>query len=349
MASCNESALDTNCTCSSKFGPGVNTKLYDYETQEYLCCGKVGYDLHTAVLNNNNSLLEAAAAMDDPRCTDWWLGSLDPTYQAAVAGAGPSTSKVTALTHLATLSEAFPSAEIDGKTGEYKCDGKVSGLSNLATVPRYLAYRNPDAGPNYVESVVCVPYDATAPTTPYNNVIPELFSKNEDFAIFKINGCPNAGGTSCAPAGGLATAGLGKLEFSSKLYTGGSYPNHGNSQCNIDYNIMWLLIVIFVSFFLVLLFVGLYYAFRSPEPDFYPPYNSKVPSQAIMGYPKPATENYSVPVMSNQSLRANIAPTVPFVSQNSGYSVAQPIPYTGSNYLQANSAAITNTLAAEYR
>lgn len=365
MASCNESGIDRDCTCSSKFGPGVNSKVYDFGTQEFVCCGTVGYDLHNAIVENDNDLKNGAASMDDIRCFNWWRGTIDSKEQSAVAGAGPSQSKLTALEHLATLSQAFPPPDIDGTTGEYSCVGKVSGLSTLHTVPRYLAYRNPNAGDKYVETVACIPHDDSNPNTPYNNVIPFLFSQNEDFAIFKIDTCNDLTNQVCIPTAGINQAKLGTQEFASQLYTGGKFPDHGNQCCNMDSNIMWLIIVILGALLFILLLVVLYYVFRkqptpvpqygqvvSPVPVYYPP--PPQPQFAPAGYYQQPQPIPTYPVQGNMMVQPrpaafNVAPPTAYTTTTTVTSPGQPVPFTGGNFTRSNSAAISATLAPEFR
>ena len=271
--SCTLSPLDDLCSCGTRFSASKNSKLFDIESSEYLCCGKVGYSLSESVANNSGTLLLGAAAMDDARCERWWSSSILPAEQRAVAGAGPSSSQLAALEHHSKISAAFPLASSDGKTNTYSCTGKVSNISSLNTVPRYLSYKNPNpTGSNYVESVVCVPHDNTNTDSPYAFMNNTAFSQNQEFAIFKINGCTDPNSNTCVAPNGIDTAAVGGIEYVSSVYEGSRFPRHNDSEDDGGGIIPgmnsgsggwgWLILLILIVLFFIFFFIFIYYIVR---------------------------------------------------------------------------------------
>lgn len=262
MANCSESPLLDNCNCSSKFGPGSNTKVYDMESQQYLCCGnKVPYDMATLLTSHSGNLIDAAASADDTRCVNWWHTNIDPTKQNAVTGAGPTQAKLDAVQHMANISAAFPPPSIDGKTNTYSCTGKVSSLSGLHTVPRYLSFKNPNAGENYTELVACVPHDDSKSSTPYSFLTGTSFNNNEDFAIFTMTGCNNLNLETCVTP--IDKAPVGSLEFSSVNYNGSKFPSHDNSDDNVTSNMTWIIILVLCGVVVIMLLLLIWAWWRS--------------------------------------------------------------------------------------
>ena len=266
MANCSESPLLDNCTCSSKFGPGSNTKVYDMESQQYLCCGnRIPYNMASLIASNGGNLIDAAASADDIRCNNWWHTNVDPTQQNAVVGAGPTQSKLDRVQHMANISEAFPPPSIDGKTNTYSCVGKISSLSNLHTVPRYVSFRNPNAGENYTELVSCVPHDDTKTGAPYNFLNGTTFNNNEEFAIFKMTGCNDPNLETCVV--GIDKAPTGSLEYNSAIYNGSKFPNHDNTNENVTSNMTWIIILVLCGIVVIMILLLIWTWWRSSRKE----------------------------------------------------------------------------------
>jgi hypothetical protein len=262
MANCSESPLLDNCTCSSKFGAGNNTKLFDMDTQQYLCCGnKIPYDMATRLVNNGGNLVNAAAAADDTRCDAWWHTNVNSSQQVGVTGAGPTQSKLDAVQHMANISGAFPPPSIDGKTNLYSCIGKVSSVSGLHTVPRYLSFRNPNAGENYTEMVACVPHDDSKANAPYNFLTGTSFNNTEEFAIFTITGCSDLNSETCITP--IDKAPIGSLEFNSGPYNGSKFPHHNNTDDNTVSNMTWIIILVLCGIVVIMIVLLIWALWRS--------------------------------------------------------------------------------------
>jgi hypothetical protein len=319
MASCNESKLSDSCTCNSKYGQGINSKIFDFATQEYICCGNVDYNLADSIANNGGNLKAGAAATDDPRCMGWWTGSIDPSLQSAASTAGPSQSKLSAIQHQANISAAFPQVTIDGKTGMYDCTGKVSSLSNtLHTVPRFVSYKNPNTG-GYIESVECVPHDDAA-SNPYAFMTNNPINTSEEFAIFKIGGCTDLKSETCTPINGIDTAPVGALEFSSSIYNGSKFPNHNNCDNNNWFNWSWILIFVLILVLVIILLWFFYWLLigrkkSKPQQQYY---YVEQPVQTQVGQVQ-----RQVPVQ--QQTYQVVTEEVPTPVQVQTYQVAQPV------------------------
>ncbi len=247
MSSCNENHLDPRCACSSKFGEGSLSRIYDIPTGEFVCCGNIQYDMYNA-FQDESSLIKAAAALDDPRCHTWWTRSIDRRETLAPLNAGPTPSKLSILRNQNDISYHFPNPDIIGPTGTVSCVGITSpGVPSVhTTVPRYVSYLNPDAGEKYIETIQCVPRGTDV--NPYRALRQTGFAKTGDFAIFGIEGCTDAPLNSvCVPSKGIENLGIGPLEFESTNYNGPIHPGPTPEPCEEKQSSRtWLIIVLVV-------------------------------------------------------------------------------------------------------
>ncbi len=252
MTSCNENPLDVTCTCSSKFASGTLSRIYDIGTEEYVCCGNVGYDMYDA-LNIEGNILKAGASMDDPRCETWWTGIINPLDTVALPLAGPSSSKVAVLESQVNISNYFPNPNINGVTNTFSCVGiESSGLPLIPTVPKYVVYQNPNAGETFIETIQCVPkggdYQALSQTS---------FASTGNFAIYSVNGCNDTTSVSppiCMPANGITGISIGSQEFKSSNYTGYITPDSASTEAQIPWIILMVVLVILFIILIVILF-----------------------------------------------------------------------------------------------
>lgn len=252
MSSCNENSLDVLCTCSSKFAPGDSTKIYDTESQEYVCCGKIKYDAAKA-METASSAKEAGALMDDPRCNSWWNST---------SVKKPNAFKLESVELQAKISGHFPPPNIKAD-GTYSCEG-VKSSNNLTvpnTVPKYITYLNPNSGDKYIDTISCVPRGTIQ--DPYASLKNTPFSNEEDFAIFNIVGCETNTSKECKPfnsdnALGY-TSSIGSIDFSSTNYGGGKYHDKNGTSTDLSatsWNIILLILVLVFITFIILMFVA---------------------------------------------------------------------------------------------
>jgi hypothetical protein len=199
--------------------------------------------------------------MDDSRCSTWWTDSIDDEKTDALPTAVPSQNKLDMVQGQIDLSKAFPQAALDGATDEYSCAGITSG--GLDTVPRYLAYVNPNSGERHVESIACVPYGTLA--SPYEDLKLTDIAKDGDFAIFGIVGCDDHLETKCELSTSPGVLSVGPIEFTSEKYGGSRYPNHNRTHDKIAYNTSWNIIVILLAIVFIALMIILYMATRGPK------------------------------------------------------------------------------------
>jgi len=270
MSSCNENRLDARCTCSSKFGNGALSKIYDIQSGEFVCCGNIKYDMYDA-LQQEGILVKAAASLDDPRCKTWWTNTINKRDTIAIIGAGPTTAKINTLQKQVDISDFFPNPNINGVSGAVSCVGITSPAvpTVSTTVPRYVSYPNPNAGELYIETLQCVPLGN--PANPYQDLKQTTFAKEGDFAIFGIEGCSNLLPPSpnvCVPVNGIENLTIGPLEFESGNYGGSVNPNPKPSNSNT-----WLivLLVVLAIIFIVLIIIMFMASGKKVEEPVYTP------------------------------------------------------------------------------
>lgn len=260
--SCNENSLSPDCTCSSKYQPGTSTKIFTFANGgEYICCGTIAYNMAQQV-TTGGSLVQAAAATDNPACTGWWQTSVDPATTAAVAGAGPSTNKVAAIQNTFNVSNAIPPANIIAglnTASTFDCTDVVSNVTNLETFPRLLSFLNPNGvGDTYSEIVACVPENHLLGGTPYDWITGTQLDATGNFAVYDISGCDTTLAT-CAPPGGLTDVVAGTQVYATQDYNGNNPnpPNNGTPWW------VWLIVGIVALIIVIAIIVLLVWAFSS--------------------------------------------------------------------------------------
>jgi len=321
MSSCNENRLDINCTCSSKFGNGNLTRIYDISTDEYICCGNVGYKMYDATQLSGGDLKDAAALLDDSRCESWWRGTIDKEFTIALPTAAPTTSKLNILKEQVEVSKYFPNSNINGIAGSFSCLNIQSpGLPTVETVPKYVVYPNPNAGEKFIETIQCVPKG----TNNYSELKQTNFASTGNFAIYGIQECNNNSSQVCFPPNGIAGISIGSQEYKSNNFNGYITPDtchkpstcdkptncDKNKNCNNSNRNLWIgLIIVLVIIFIIIIFVLFMSSASSPcpeppkpvckpvcqpKPTYYPPKQVKMAPQVKYEL-RPIQTNYVIP------------------------------------------------------
>jgi hypothetical protein len=138
MAHCSQNPLNSNCSCNPVVGSSDLARVFDPESQNYICCGTVPFKVSGTDLPSFIQSIPESTGI----CAPWW--SKYATGEAPV-------SEIIKLTELLQVQDHISSVM---KPAVISSDRKTSTCA-LGRVPRRAKMPNINKGTPYLDLVVC--------------------------------------------------------------------------------------------------------------------------------------------------------------------------------------------------